>query len=490
MKCSARAGKILRPVLAAIPWVLLAAAASAEPLSFVKSKNLSVGNLPNFVITGDFNEDSFSDIAVVNNRSERVAILLNDGAGNFPLPSGQSAYYSFPVGNSPTGAAAGDFNNDSHLDIAVVNFRGDNISIHMGDGTGTFTRVNCTATLNCPSTNGPFFIAAGHFNADADLDLAVANHTSGNVSILTGNGDGTFAPAVKFDVGSQPVSIAVEDFDNDGNLDLALTNFAARSVSILLGDGLGAFTLTDCNAARQECRVPAQPAAIVTGDFNGDGKADLATANQTGKNVSILLGTEDPADLFPATKNFGLDKTPVSLTTADFNGDGALDLAAAHFPGSLLSILLGNGDGTFGHRKNFSTHGGQFNIATDDFNSDGQPDLAVANGKLSVLINATVFPGAASSITVTAPDGGESWPRGSPQNIAWASNGLLASKVRIYISRDSGVKWKILDRSTDNSGSLAWTVKGPADAQVRIKICSVDYPAICDASDGDFSITP
>jgi hypothetical protein len=496
MKRTAHAGKTLGLALAAVALILLIAAGAAQAVSFEKSKNLTAGNLPNFVATGDFNGDTFADIAVVNNRNERVSILLGDGAGNFPKPSGSSAYYSFAVGSSPTGAAVGDFNNDMHPDIAVVNFRGDSVSIHLGDGAGTFTKTDCTAsTANCGAGNGPFFIAAGHFNSDSNLDLAVANHTSGNVSILMGNGDGTFDPAVNIAVGSQPVSIAVEDFDNDGNLDLALTNFAGRSVSILLGDGLGAFTLENCNVDRQKCPVSGQPVSIVTGDFNGDGKPDLATANESGKNVSVLLGTENRADLFPNRKNFSLgNRIPVSLTTADFNGDGALDLAAAHFPGDRLSVLSGNGDGTFGHRKAFSVVRGQFAVATDDFDGNGQPDLAVANGKLSVLINDTEFPpGPAPSITVTSPDGGESWTIGADQDITWTSTGINTStndNVRIYISRDSGAKWRTLVKSTPNDGTHTWKVKRPAKTTVRIKVCSVNFPAICDASDADFSIVP
>jgi hypothetical protein len=485
------AGTALRLSFAAVAFILLAAGAGfAQPVSFKKSKNFTVGANPVFVVTGDFDEDNEVDLAVVNNASEKVAILLGDGD---PATLGFTKPPSLPVGNSPLGAAVGDFNNDGHLDLAIANFRGDNVSIRLGVGNGTFTSVPSLSP-----GNGPIFIAVADFDNDGNLDLAVANHSSDNVSILMGNGDGTFDPAVNFAVGNQPVSIAVADFSGpaDGNLDLALTNFASKTVSILLGDGIGNFTPSDCRTGEPKCRVGGQPVSIVTGDFNGDGLPDLASANELGKNVTILLRNPDvdvlAEGLFAAAKNFRLGQVPVSLTTADFNGDGALDLAAAHFPGNRLSVLLGNGDGTFGHRRSFSTPGGQFAIAADDFNTDGKPDLAVANGRLSVLINKTEFPGAAPSITLTAPNGGESWTIGTNQDITWTSTDINISNdnVRIYISRDSGVNWKTLIKSTPHDGLRTWRVKGPADAQVRIKICSVNYPAICDTSNADFGIVP
>ncbi|MGH7768350.1 MAG: FG-GAP repeat domain-containing protein [Candidatus Binatia bacterium] len=475
--------------------MLTAGAGFAQPVSFKNSKNFTVGANPVFVVTGDFDEDNEVDLAVVNNASEKVALLLGDGD---PATLGFTKPPPLNVGNSPQAAGVGDFNNDGHLDLAIANFSGDNVSIRLGNGDGTFTSV----FPNLSPRNGPISIAVGHFNGDSNLDLAVANHKSDNVSIFMGNGNGTFDPAVNFDVGNKPIAIAVGNFNSsdDSHLDLAVTNFGGKTVSLLLGDGSGGFSATpkcDGNLVAN-CTVGGQPVAIVTGDFDGDGLPDLATANQIGKNVSILLGTGTDsiptAGLFDDAKKFSLgNRVPVSLTAADFNGDGALDLAAAHFPGNRLSVLLGNGDGTFGHRRSFSTPKGQFAIAADDFNGDGQPDLAVANGKLSIRINNTEFPGAAPSITVTAPDGGESWPIGSDQDITWTSTDITTQNndnVRIYISRDGGATWKILDRITPNDGLQTWKVKGPAEPNARIKVCSVNFPAICDTSGADFGIIP
>lgn len=465
------------------------AAGLAQALSFGKAKNYTVGTNPVFTVADDFDNDSKVDLAIVNNIKNEVSILFGDGAGGFTIP-----FASFPVGKSPLGAAVGKFNADGNLDLAVANFGDDTVSILLGNGDGTFTAAGSPITVG----TGPIFIAVGDFNDPPDgfLDLAVANHGSDDVSILLGNGDGTFteAPGSPITVGNQPVSIAAGDFDGDSKSDLAIASFVDNSVSILLGNGDGTFTEpADCDATTvgtaPTCVVGTQPVSIVAGDFNGDDKLDLATANEATKSVSVLLGNGDGT--FQAAQNFNLGKIPVSLTVADFNGDGALDLAAAHFPGKQLSVILSNGDGTFGKPKTFKTVAGQFAITNGDFDSDTKPDLAVVNGKVSVLLNKTLPPNPGALITVTDPDGGEAWAIGSTQTITWTFANL-SRNVRIDLTRDSSLSpivWKTIVKSTAIANlSKTWKATGPATTTARIRICSLDYPAICDTSNADFAI--
>jgi hypothetical protein len=459
--------------------------AETPKLSFEKAKNYNVGINPVFVVAGNFDSDSAIDLAIVNNVNKKVSILLGDGAGNFPIPSGSSKYSTFPVGKGPLGAAAGDFDEDGNLDLAVANFGDDTVTILLGDGLGAFTAAGSPISVG----DGPIFIAVGDFSDphDGHLDLAVANQRSDDVSILLGDGSGGFTAVLPpKPVGNQPVSIAVADFNNppDGKLDLAVANFAAQTVSIFLGDGNGTFTPQPVGA------VGTQPVSIVAGDFNGDDKVDLATANQ-GKNVSILLGNGDGT--FQAAQSFSLGKVPVSLTAADFNGDGALDLAAAHFPRNQLSIILGNGDGTFQKSKTFTTVAGEFAITTGDFNGDNRPDLAVVNSKVSVLLNRTQFPGALPSLTVTNPNGGDSLTIGTTIDITWTSNDIPGSHVKIDLTRDSTttpVIWKTIVNSVPvEDGTKSWKVTGSATTHAQIRICSVEYPAFCNTTT-DFSIGP
>jgi FG-GAP-like repeat len=175
-------------------------------------------------------------------------------------------------------------------------------------------------------------VAVGDFNGDGKLDLAVANNGSNNVSVLLGNGDGTFQPALNFTVGSNPSSVAVADFNGDGKPDLAVANNDGNNVSILLGNGTGTFQ------AAVSYGVESGPISMAVADFNGDGKLDLAVASDGNNTVSILLGNGDgtlqPAALF-ATENI-----LVSIAAGDFNRDGRLDLVGADEATSAASVLL------------------------------------------------------------------------------------------------------------------------------------------------------
>src|SRR6516164_340033 len=132
-----------------------------------------------------------------------------------------SAPRGFDAGSGPQSVAVGDFNGDGKPDLAVVNSYSNNVSVLLGNGDGTFQPA---VSYGTGSGTGPAFVAVGDFNHDGKLDLAVANSNSSNVSVLLGNGDGTFQTAVNYDVGGAPTSIAVGDFNHDGKLDLAVAN--------------------------------------------------------------------------------------------------------------------------------------------------------------------------------------------------------------------------------------------------------------------------
>ncbi len=177
-----------------------------------------------------------------------------------------------------------------------------------------------------PAENGPRSVAPGDFNSDGYQDLAVANINSNDVSILLGNGDGSFQPARNFVVGSQPVSVAVGDFNGDGWQDLAVAYYGRfpadpGGVSVLLGNGDGSFQPASNFAAGDN------PFPVVVDDFNGDGNLDLAVANfghGSDDTVSILPGNGDGS--FRLSSNFVVGGNPSSLAVGDFNNDGLLDL--------------------------------------------------------------------------------------------------------------------------------------------------------------------
>ena len=334
---------------------------------FQNPASYGTGTTPQAVAAGDFNGDGKPDLAVVNNGANSVSILLNNGNGTFPsTPS-----YTYSVGSSPSAIAVGDFNGDGKLDLAIVDTTSNRVSILLGNGDGTFLSKPDLAT-----GTAPFSIAVGNFNPGTDsyTDLAVTSYVNGKVSIFLGNNDGTFQGKTDYTTGSNPRSIVAGDFNNDGKLDLATANNGG-SVSILLNSGNGTFP----NATTSS--VGTNPRSIIAGDFNGDGKLDLATANNGANSVSILLNNGNGT--FPSTPSYTytVGSSPTSIIAGDFNGDGTLDLAVANSGAGAnsVSVLSGNGNGTFLNAVPYAAGTGPYGLAIGDFNGDARPDLAVTN---------------------------------------------------------------------------------------------------------------
>jgi hypothetical protein len=334
-------------------------------------------------------------------------VLLGQGDGTF-LPA-----VNYPAGIHPTSVAVGDFNGDGKLDLAAANqgtfpYTDGSVSILLGKGDGTLLPAQ---TLSAGA--GPRSVAVGDFNGDGKLDLAVAGYgfeyhgnypygywapTDENVRVLLGQGDGSFLPAQTFPAGSGPSAVAVGDFNGDSKQDLAI---AGGGVNVLLGQGDGTF-LPALNFP-----VGYNPRSVAVGDFNGDGKQDLAVANSTYPNgtVSVLLGQGDGT--FQSAVNYAAGSYPWSVVVADFNGDGKQDLAVA---APTVRVLLGNGDGTF-QTTNISYVAGASPtaVAVGDFNGDGFPDLATVSNDVSILLNDATWsmsaPGAADRRVDSGPRG-------------------------------------------------------------------------------------
>src|SRR5580704_642903 len=292
------------------------------------------------------------------------------GSNSFPITN-------YPTGNGPDFVTSTDLNADNFQDLVVANFTDNTLSILLGNGDGTFQNPISPP----PATGkGPVSIATGTFNAknNTNVGLAVANETDGTLSILLGNGDGTFtqAPGSPIKTGNRPVSVVSAVLISGGQSDLIVANQADNTISVFMGNGDGTF--------QPAVNLPTgrAPTGLAVADFNNDGRLDLAVTNQNDNTVWIFLGNGDGT--FARPVSFATGQAPVYVASADFNGDNILDLAVANNgaatstnSGDSVSILLGNGDGTFGTATDFPAGNGPTSIAIADYNVDGFPDLAV-----------------------------------------------------------------------------------------------------------------
>ncbi|HEX8816620.1 MAG TPA: FG-GAP-like repeat-containing protein [Terriglobales bacterium] len=327
-------------------------------------------------VTGDFNGDGKLDVAATGNTpnnappsNQSLVILLGNGDGSFqtPIVYWDQQYYAAIV--------AGDFNGDGKLDVAAAPYNGPG-AVFLGNGDGTFQPAKAFAT-NGPNSYDYWLAFTGDFNGDGNLDLALGygNGTSSSgVAVFLGNGDGTFQNALDTPESDFWYPEAVGDFNGDGKLDIAGVghNDFGPALFILLGNGDGTFQSPLIGTAP----FPTGVYQIVTADFNGDGMLDLAILGNGsgGEGVWIQLGNGDGT--FRAQGEYGGGIVfSTYITAVDLNADGKVDLATSYtLSAENLLVLLNNGDGTFQTPLSFPASAEVF--LPGDFNGDGRMDMA------------------------------------------------------------------------------------------------------------------
>jgi hypothetical protein len=355
-------------------------------LSFTAPPAFNLGGAPVGVAVGQFHDNGSLDVATAN-ANGTVSVLLGNGAGSFRGPA------TFPIGATPDAVAVGDVRGNGLLDIVTANTNG-TVSVLLGNGDGSFQSPHLFqigASLDA--------VAVGDFRAIGRQDIVTANVT-GSVSVLLSNGDGTFQNPVTLPVGARPGAVAVGDFRGIGELDIVTGN-ADGTASVLLGNGDGSFQ----SPVPYDLQIGAVK-ALAVGDLRGTGKPDVVAVDNSPifhDFVSVLLNNGDGSFQTAGQYQVGIDS--LDVTVGDFHGNGHLDIVTADFQRFFdgppdLSILAGNGDGSFQFARQVSSGAFVDSLAVGDFNGDGKADLAMAS---DIGQNVSVVPGNGDGSLAFAP---------------------------------------------------------------------------------------
>ena len=551
--------------------------------TFQSQSAFGTGALPFSVAAAQLTGDGNLDLVVANYDSGSVSVLLGQGNGTFQT---QAIY---PAGPQPFAVAVADVNGDGKPDIVVANH--DNpgtVSVLLGNGDGTFQAPISFATGSAPTA-----VAVADVTGDGNPDLIVANGGDNTVSVLLGNGNGTFQAQQTFAVGFDPRSLAVADVNGDGRPDLVVANQFDNDVGVLLNAGNGNFTgqaytidtiapfvqsivrtmpagpvtsatsvtytvtfsepvtgvvpsdfqapltgtatgtvtqvspssgavytvtvsgitgdgtvglnLVDNGTIRDlagnsltQQNAPAafqapqtfaadnvnNPGALVLGDLTGDGKLDIVSVNGTEPNgaVSVLLGNGNGT--FQAQQTFATGSGPSSVALGDLTGDGIPDIVVANEASGTISVLLGNGNGTFQAQQTFSTGVGALSVQVADVNGDGKPDLVVVGDSGNAGNGVGVLLGNGNG-TFQAPQNFAAGP--SPITVAVADltgdgiadlvvgNGNTPGIASVYVLLGNG-NGTFQAQQTFASSGFHEVVLGDVNGDGKTDIVSTDFP--------------
>jgi hypothetical protein len=444
---------------------------ASKSFDFVGSLSPQTDN-SEYVVTGDFNGDGLADFAASNQTDGTVSIFLSNGDGTFTQPVG-SPVNVIQSGQYVNAIVAGDFNRDGNLDVAVQ--VSGTIVVLTGSGDGKFS---IGAPILLPSGHPALVLAVADLNQDGYLDLAVGagGDTSALVAML-GNGDGTFntASGIPTMIGKGPSSVVVGDFNGDGIPDVAVTALYGNNLTILLGNGDGSFS----EAPMSPIAAIFPPDSAVAADFDQDGHLDLAVSDGVSA-LLIYIGNGDGT--FTTAGSVTTGYGPWSVAYGDFNQDSVVDLVTANEDNSTATVLFGQRDGTFiAYPTELSVGSNPNSVAAGPFTTDGKWGFVEANGshflqiyhpqitETATATTSSIAPSGSGTHQVAAVYGGDNLFAGSSS----AATSLTAtgfSVIGTSVSVSAGAQ-------TGNASTVSLTPSGGFTGNVTLTAAITSSPA-------------
>jgi len=379
-------------------------------MNFFSATNYAVGSDPSSVLAADVNNDGEVDLICANLIGNTVTVLRNNGNGTFTGSSTNS------VGQYPNCVIAADVNNDGKLDLITANEGDNTVTVLRNNGNGTFTAYSFAVG------SYPISVAAADIFGNGKIALITANAHANTLTVLTNNGAGGFGSNATLNVGFSPTSVVAADVNGDGSADLICANFNG-TISVLTNNGAGGFSLSSSPA------VGYQSLFITAADVNGDGKVDLITANAGGNSLSVLTNRGNGA--FVSAGNITVGKSPYAVVAADVNGDGKVDLISANEGDNTLTVLTNNGNGVFGSNVtiNLGTFANPYSVTAADVNGDGKVDIICANTALNSLMVFINSPTALLQVNLGPIDAVNAGAQWQVNGGAWLNSGTLVSNL-------------------------------------------------------------
>jgi autotransporter-associated beta strand protein len=388
----------------------------AAPASYATPVTFAIGASPTVIATGDLNNDGRPDLAFLQISAGAVSVLLNTTAPGDATPT-YAPEVTFAVGASPISLAIGDLNGDGRPDLAITNFNSSAVSVLLNTTGTKATTPSYAPRATFATGTDTRAVAIGDLNGDGKPDLAVANYSSNNLSVLlsttaTNATSPSYAAQVTVYGGGSPTSVAICDLNADGKADLVVANRNSNTMTVLLSTN----ATTPAYAAPATFATGTNPNSISIGDLNADGRPDIAVNNANSASVSVYLNTMGANATKASYANpvvFSTGQFPQAISIGDLNGDGRLDLAFATAGDSVANVLLsttatGATAPSYASPATFAA-GSVLRSVIGDFNGDGRTDLAIASpfsDAVSLLLGNQTgsFTGAVATIGVAPTD--------------------------------------------------------------------------------------